>query len=185
MSSREVSINDFGLVIAYLLPGLLALWGTTYLTDTLRPWFGSPPTNMPTIGGFLYVTLASIAAGMTVSTVRWLLLDTFHHRTGIPPPRSDFAHLKESVAAFGVLVDIHYRYYQWNANSLIALVFVYFARRWSQGIWSMPVGWTDLGFLLLALVLFLGSRDSLAKYYLRTGQLLQERRSRAAMGEPH
>lgn len=57
---------------------------------------------------------------------------------------------------------------------LIALAFVYGARRLSLGVWSSPLEWPDLGFLLLEVVLFLGSRDTLRKYYARVGQFRGE-----------
>jgi hypothetical protein len=53
-------------------------------------------------------------------------------------------------------------------------VFAYLVRRWSTGFWSGP-GWADLGFLAVAIVFYLGSRDALAKYYLRTGELLRRK----------
>lgn len=107
-----------------------------------------------------------------MSTVRWLVVDTLHHRTGIRPPPWNFGLLTENVAAFGVLVDIHYRYYQFYSNSLISLTWVYLTRRASMGFWSTPFGVADVGFVLLGGVFFLGSRDTLRKYYLRTAQLL-------------
>ena len=82
---RESSVNDFGLLIAYVLPGFVALWGGTYVSESLRTWIGSSATEGPTLGGFLYMTVGSIAAGLTVSTVRWMVIDTLHHATGVRP----------------------------------------------------------------------------------------------------
>jgi hypothetical protein len=170
--AKEASINDFGLLIAYVLPGFTALWGGTYLSGALRPWFGLTPADAPTVGGFLYLTIASVAAGLTVSTVRWLLIDTLHHRTGLPPPPRDFSRLGTNVLAFQAIVEDQYRYYQNASNMFLALGWVFVARRWALGFWDAPLGPTDLGLLLLEVVFFLGSRDTLAKYYARTGQLL-------------
>src|SRR5690349_20986113 len=97
---KESSVCNFGLLIAFLLPGFVALWGVGYVSEVVRFWFGDSPDNAPSVGGFLYVTLASIVAGLTVSTVRWIVIDTFHHLTGIAPPAWDFSRLQESVAAF-------------------------------------------------------------------------------------
>jgi len=84
---REPTLHDFGQLIAIVLPGFTALWATTYVSDALRPWFGLSPPAEPTLGGFLLLGLASIAAGVTVSTLRWLVIDPIHHRTGVQPPR--------------------------------------------------------------------------------------------------
>jgi hypothetical protein len=168
---KEVSTGNFGLLIAFVLPGFIVLWGLSYFSATVRFWLSGAGT-MPTVGGFMFVTLASVAAGVTVSTVRWLVIDTIHHWTGIRQPRWDFARLQDNVGAYNVLNDIHYKFYQFHANGLIALLFVYMARRTYYGIFTASVGWFDLGFAVLALVLFVGSRDMLRKYYARVSQLL-------------
>ena len=173
-SMKEVSSKNFGLLIAYLLPGFTALWGLSYVSETVRSWLGSPPINAPTIGGFLYVTLASVAAGLTVSTIRWAVIDTIHHWTGIPRPEWDFSRLQQNVTAFEVTVEHKYRYAQFYGNTLISLVLVYLTRRFSLGFWSTSIGWTDLAFFLLGVILFAGSRDTYRKYVLRGDMLLGE-----------
>jgi hypothetical protein len=153
----------------------MVLWGLSYFSTTVRLWLAGAAGTTPTIGGFMFVTLASVAAGVTVSTVRWLVIDTIHRWTGLPPPAWDFTRFQDNVAAYNVLNDIHYKFYQFHANSLMALIFVYTARRTHQGLFTAPVGLFDLGFALLSVILFIGSRDTLAKYYARVSQLLGTR----------
>ena len=168
----EVTQKDFGLLIAYLLPGFVALWGVSIFSPTVQTWLGETPPNSPTVGGFFYVTIASVGAGLTVSVVRWAVIDTIHHWTGVRNPQWDFSRLQENVAAFDTLVQIHYHHYQWCSNSLVSLSFLYLARRLSLGFWTSPLGWPDTGFLFLAVILFAGSRDTLRKYYTRVAKLL-------------
>lgn len=171
---RETTLNDFGLLIAYVLPGYAVLWSLSQLGVPMQSrlviggW-------APTLAGFLYSTLAAVAAGLTVSAVRWLIVDTLHHRTGVPPPAWDFDQLGERAGAFEVLIDIHYKYYQFYANMLVSLVWVYGVWRWTHP--AVP-SLVDAAFALLALVYFLGSRDALRKYYLRGGQLLRRQAAR-------
>ena len=174
---KEVSTGNFGLLIAFLLPGFIVLWGLSYFSATVRVWL-SGAGQTPTVGGFMFVTLASVAAGVTVSTVRWLVIDTIHHWTGISQPAWDFSRLQDNVSAYNVLNDIHYKFYQFHANGLIALLFVYVARRAQKGIFTAPVGLFDLGFLALSVVLFVGSRDMLRKYFTRVSQLLSPQQPR-------
>jgi len=169
---RGVSTNNFGLLIAYLLPGFTCLWGLSAVSETMRSWLGTPPTNAPTVGGFLYVTLASVAAGLTVSTVRWALIDATHHWTGIPRPKWDFSRLEQNVASFDVLGENHYRYYQFYGAMAIAVAFVYAAQCIADGFWPPPFGWGALGVLFIEVLFFAGSRDTYRKYILRGNSLL-------------
>ncbi len=169
---KEISFSNFGLVIAFLLPGFTALWGVSYFSETIRQWLSATDATTPTVGGFMYVTLASIAAGVTVSTVRWAIIDTIHRWTGLPQPRWDFAHLQDNVEAYKVLNEVHYKFYQFHGNMLVALAFLYLARRTHSGFFAMPLGWTDFGFLALSAILFAGSRDTLRKYFSRVSRLL-------------
>lgn len=137
---RELSPFNFGLVVAYLVPGLVILWGISYSSPIVRAWLAAPPDSLPTVGGLLYVTVVSLAAGMTASAFRWALLDTFHHATGVTPPAWNFAILQEKLEAFQTLIEIHYRYYQTHANLLVALVFAYAMRFRAAGWPAYRVG---------------------------------------------
>jgi hypothetical protein len=172
---KHVSSDNFGLLIAYLLPGYAALWGLQPFVPGLDGWLGALPSAAPTVGGFLHSTVAAVAAGMTVSTIRWLAIDSVHHATGLRPPAWDFSRLRESAAAFDLVVEHYYRYYQFHANTLVSLLLVFAGRRWV----SETLGPGDLGLLALMAVFFAGSRNTLRRYYTRGGQLLRESRTKA------
>ena len=75
-------------------------------------------------------------------------------------------------AAFLALVENHYRYYQFYANSLVAGAMAYAAHFARHSINLCQPSWPTLGFILLELVLLAGSRDALRKYYMRVERLL-------------
>ena len=172
---KNLSSRNFGLVISYLLPGLVALWGASYFSPTLQSWLGSRPPDTPTIAGFFYVTLAALGAGMTVSTIRWMVLDTIHHWTGVRRPDFDYARLECNIHAFDLLVRHHYDYYKWHANLLVSVAFTYFAHRTATGFWTRPLTGIDALVLLLGSVLFVGSRNNLKNYYRRVEMSLGSR----------
>ncbi len=162
--------DNFGPLIAYLLPGATALLGLSWFSPTLQAWFAIGPENAPTIGGFLYLTAAALTAGMTVSAIRWLVIDTLHNRTGIPAPALDFGKLGPNVEGFAILIDIHYRHYLFHANMAVATAFAYVSYRLESDV--ATIGWLDAAVVLIETVFFVTSRDNLRKYYDRSQQLL-------------
>ena len=165
---REVTSTSFGLVIAYLIPGFVTLLGIGMISDTVQSWLTVESLQAPTVGGFLYGTLGSITAGLTVSTVRWATIDTLHHATGIPQSDWDFSRLQANVTAFAVLVEDLYRFYQFHSNLLIATAFTFVVYLINAG---PPSVGEILAFALIEAILWTGSRDTLRRYY-RQGTML-------------
>ena len=170
--NTPLSNENFGLVIAYVLPGFVALWGVSYFSPTVESWITATQQGAPSVAGFMYVTVASLAAGLTVSAVRWAIIDNIHHLTGIVPPAWNFVNLDDKLQGFLTLNESHYRYYQFYANMFIAAGFTYSAWLVWNGKGIAAAGWANLCFLVLEVVLFAGSRDAIAKYYSRVAQLL-------------
>jgi hypothetical protein len=169
---NTLSNQNFGLIIAYLLPGFVSLWGMSYFSPVVESWIDvQQPSGSPAVAGFMFATLASLAAGVTVSAVRWAVIDHLHHATGIVPPDWKFAHLEGRLQGYLTLVENHYRYYQFYSNMFVAAAFAYSARLVEGPAFLRPVAAT-CGFLALEMTLFAGSRDTLQKYYDRTRQLL-------------
>lgn len=161
--------RNFGLVIAFLIPGLVALWGLSYFSPTLANWLSVAPGREPTIGSFLHVALGSLALGLIVSAVRWAVIDTLHHETGVPCPAFDFSKLQENLEAFVLSVEWYYRYYQFYSNMAVSIASLTLCRAVSgvsQGLYEVA------GILALEAILIAASRDSLKRYYQRVGNLL-------------
>jgi hypothetical protein len=170
-SLHSVSNTTFGPLIAYLVPGATTLWGVGLFVPGIQAWFATQPEQAPTIGGFLYLTIASIACGMTVTAIRWAVIDTLHQRTGLGVPNLNFAKLADRVEAYHLLIEIHYRHYQFYANMAVATAIAYLRFRVQAGF-SPWFGWLEVMFVALELVFFGTSRDTLSKYHRRSAQLL-------------
>ena len=167
----SVSNDNFGPMVAYLVPGATVLLGIRPYFPALDRWFAATPPDAPTLGGFLYLTVASLAAGMTVNAVRWAVVDKIHALTGLPPPVLDFSRLASREQAFSLLIDIHYKHYQFHSGMLLATAIAYMAYRTYYGF-DQTTGWLDVSVMGLEVVFFLMSRDTLRKYYTRSKQLL-------------
>ena len=150
------------------------LWGLSCSFDEVATWLAKcRASEAPTVGGFLYATLASFSLGLLISAVRWLLVDHLLYYTGVGRKSLDFSNLKDKdrFAAFQGVVENHYRYYQYYSNTLIAILatfilYLVFGKvKPSVAIWIVAI--------LIMLALFFGSRDALNKYYTRANEILK------------
>jgi len=167
----DFSGKNFGLLIAYVLPGFVLLYGLQPVSVPVREWLGISPSIPGSIESIFFVTVASTAAGMAVSAVRWLLIDSLHDVTGLRRPTWDDGKLQANLDAFEALVEAHFRYYQFYANSFVASLFVLaialaMKEAWASSSIALAVfALTNAAFLLM-------SRDTLRKYYRRSALLL-------------
>lgn len=164
--------RNFGLVIAFVIPGLVALWGISAFSPTLTAWLAATPEQAPTIGSFLYLLLGSLAIGLIVSAVRWATVDTLIHRTGVEYPAFNFANLQAHLDSYILTVEWHYRYYQFYSNMFIAVIGAGVCQT-ARGNGPSVGGW--FGLIALEAVLFSASRDSLVRFYKRGSQVLDEK----------
>lgn len=171
---KNINSKNFGIIIAFLLPGFIFLWGLSYSFDAVAIWFAkSGEGNSQSVGSFLYVTLASLALGLLISAVRWLLIDHLHGWTCVSDPGINFANLKEKdrYAAFLGAVENHYRYYQYYSNTLVAVIGAFiFHVIFASG---KPSATVYVAVFVVVVALFLGSRDALKKYYARAYAILK------------
>jgi small-conductance mechanosensitive channel len=173
---KEVTDKNFGVIIAFWLPGVILLWGLTYSYPELSAWLTKASgSEAATIGGFLYVTLAALALGMVISAVRWLIIDTiFHYVPLVRVQRGefDFGSLKQKDAfvVFQGAVETFYRFYQYYSNTLVSIAAAVIAYGVIGG--KEPIS----SFVLVVIgvtcfALFLASRDSLKNYYSCRAQI--------------
>jgi hypothetical protein len=169
----EVSIKQFGLLVAYVLPGFIGLAGLAPILPVISRWlFPSDHVGLD-IAPPIYALMAATALGLILTAFRWMILDHALAWMGVKRPVWDDRQLSQELSGFDYLVQNHFRYYEFFGNVLIALVITYVLNRVLGTLPFLGFG-TDLGMLVLVLVLFAASRDTLAKYYTRTGRLIGE-----------
>lgn len=168
---RDPTPQAFGLLIAFVAPGVVVLWGACFLAPSLRTLLLMPADAGATIAGMLFASIGAVSCGVTVSAVRWAVIDRLHAWSGLPPPAWNFARLASHARAYELLTEIHYRYYQFYANMLVAIAFAVGSVALSNARPDFDA-WTGAGFAAIAVILFFGSRDSLKKYYTRVSAVL-------------
>lgn len=142
--------------------------GWTEHSSMLRLWLGQAGSESPSVGGFLLLTVACVLVGMILTTLRWATIDWIHDRTGLKQPAWDFTQLKNREQGFAIMIDIHYRYYQFYANSIMAIPGLLIGRWTANGFALLEL----VGGIAIAVLFFAGSRDTLRKYYRRVDLLL-------------
>jgi hypothetical protein len=168
---EEALHRTFGYVIAFILPGLVAV-------DALRNFGviipGLESANCAgdlSLSAWIVLLLGSLGVGLVVSAFRWMSIDTLHHRTGLAAPALDFSRLHEQLDVFLIAVEHSYRYYQFYSNSAISLLFTIAVHLLKPATaWPWP---TYAGLLAVELLLLAASRDCLRRYYQRVSQLGQ------------
>jgi hypothetical protein len=55
---KDFSDKNFGIIIAYLLPGFVTLNGLSFVSPTVAQWLATPP-HSPSVSGFLFVLIGS------------------------------------------------------------------------------------------------------------------------------
>jgi hypothetical protein len=112
-----ISSRQFGLIVAFLIPGFIGLAGLTPLIPIVADWLR--PVNLGNfgIGPTVYALMAATGVGMVLSCIRWLAIDHLLAWSGIPASDWDFRKLHDHLETLNYLSDNHYRYYQFYANT--------------------------------------------------------------------
>lgn len=161
--------RSFGLIIAFLLPGFICVLGIMDLSRIVASWLSNTAAADSAIVGVSYVVLSSLGTGMTASGIRWLLIDTLMHCTGLRRPLLDFSRLQANLEAFDLAVQHNYRHYQFYSNSCVGLWALAVCHLQTGTVWP-PVVW--VGWVVLQAVMLLAGRDCLRRYYDRIGQII-------------
>jgi hypothetical protein len=166
-----VSDRWFGLVIAYVLPGLVAVVGFSPMSQTIQGWLKASQLVDPGVSGFLLLVTSSTGVGLVVGCIRWCTVDQLMRVLGVKRPEWDDSQLHEKLQAYDLIIQHHYRYYQFYAAVLIVLPFSYVSLRIAGTPSSLGYA-TDALLLFIEVTLFAGSMDTLAKYHQRALKLL-------------
>ncbi len=163
---EKANVLDFGTTIAFVAPGFLALIAASYHVTLADDWLTFAARPGEGVGVFLFVVLASLALGILVSGVRSIVFDWLYSKLGLPRPEMDYLALKDpgKKAVFDGLNENFYRYYQFYANSLVAVLT--FCGSYMLPLYTKVVsGYAITFFVLLVIALFISARISLARYY--------------------
>ncbi len=178
MASDDVKVSglDFGVIIAFVAPGFVALQATSYYTSVTQAWMAAASDKDPGVGVFLFVLLGSLSMGLIVSGIRALLIDNLLRshlllrRFAIPPNKLDWSKVEEkNLLVLLTIRDGFYRHYQFYANTFVAVLLWSFSHAFASGLQRQY--WALIAAVLCAL--FLSARSSLRQYVLAVNQVFK------------
>ncbi len=131
----DIGSTSFGLFIAFLLPGLTALYSLTFWSARAKRVFETFLTAESNVGLFLLVLCASVAAGLLVTVFRWLLFELWLGKN-YRLDSSAFSALRDeaTLSAFRAAIDEHYRYHQFWGGMTISILLLYAG--WLTSAWA-------------------------------------------------
>ena len=126
----QMAPATFGLVIAYFFPGVIAVYAVRYSSIRLDRLLASIEQGENVIGPAVILIIAALTAGLLLSCVRTFTLEPVFRRLGAREPEVDYSCLdsEQAMRRFQEIIDNVYRYYQFYANTLIALLLLLMLR---------------------------------------------------------
>jgi len=124
---KDVTSTSFGLIIAFLLPGLVAVYSSRFWSQRADELLATFETAAANVGLFFFVILVAVATGLQVTLVRWFFFERWLCRDKRLKPE-DFARLgtdQAKLAAFRSAVDEHYRYHQFWGGMTVVMPFLF------------------------------------------------------------
>lgn len=137
---KDVTSTSFGLLIAFLLPGLAGIYSSRFWSQRVDDILGTFETAESNVGLFFMVVLAAVAVSLQVTVFRWLIFERWLCRRDRLSDK-DFAQLgtnDKKLVPFRAAVDEHYRYHQFWGGMTVVLPFL-FAGWYLQTISGLPL----------------------------------------------
>lgn len=116
---KDVTSTTFGLIIAYLLPGLTAFYAMSFWSLRVKNWFDRILSGDASFGLSLFIILGAIVIGLQLSVARWLVFECAICRDCRFDAKT-LARVSDAgkFPVYRMLVDEQLRYHQfWGAMS--------------------------------------------------------------------
>jgi hypothetical protein len=176
---KDVTSTSFGLLIAFLLPGLAALYALSLYFDPIKSQLSVFLSAESNVGLFLLVVLTALILGLQVTLIRWFIYEIAIERIILRRdklPKEAFAALGQSgyLSAFRAATDEYYRYHQFWGGMSIVVPIMYFGFRLKTTAYSdfAISGWGLLSFLVVEVLTLAGALDAYRNYIERARDIL-------------
>ncbi|MFI6155873.1 hypothetical protein ACIBCA_24670 [Kitasatospora sp. NPDC051170] len=165
--AKDFTISTFGLLIAYLLPGFLVLYGVSFWSPQVEGLFNTFRAAKSDVGLSLLMLMASLTAGLILSPMRHLLYEVWCRFGAAKLESADFQKLGEAgkLDSFRTVVDEHYRHHQFYGHCSLAILPVAAGLVRTQGSHSTNGAWlVSLSSVAVEAALIYAARNTYKKY---------------------
>ena len=123
---KDVTTTSFGLIIAYLLPGLVGLYSFTFWSSPLRSVSHTFLSAQSDLGLSLMVLAAAVVVGLQLNVLRFFFYERVLCRTKRISPQV-FVKLNAStrLTAFTTVIEENFRYHQFFGSMTLLLPILY------------------------------------------------------------
>ncbi len=146
---KDVTTTSFGLLIAYLLPGTVALYGAVFWSQSLAEVYRTSLSAKSDATLFLLIAIAALVVGLLINTARWLFFERAlckEYRLS-PDVFRSFTD-EHKLQTFLLVIEETFRYQQFLGNIAIQTPFLYLS--WLKWYDSSLIG--DTGFLTITII---------------------------------
>jgi hypothetical protein len=168
---------DFGLFMAYILPGFVAVFALTYISPWARQVFNLVLSKDSSVGATFIIFLAALAIGIIVSALRGLVLDAIQFKSGVSRlPQINLGKIRDPnvLSAFKEAINNVYRFSQFYGNMAVALTMLLAFKFIIAGD-SIASSWAVFTCLVITIVaLVVSHRRQLKETYVAMSKILAE-----------
>lgn len=156
---------QFGLVIAYLIPGFLGVYALAWRVEVIQALLGGAD-KVPKGEAIVPLVLIALATGVVINAIAWALVRPLIALSGVRRPRNlDYTKLRaDDLPVYNAIVENNFRYHQFYVNMWIAVLVL--APVWLRAPVSSNLA-RNISFFVVLVILFLAARDSLDRAYRR------------------
>lgn len=173
----DITSTSFGLLIAYLLPGISGYYALSFYFPPLRQSLQTFTTADANGGLLLLILLASLVIGLQLTVLRWIVFECLRPEVmALPAPlrAEEFIRLSSEsrLDAFRAVIDENYRYHQcWGAMTIvIPVLYAGWLNTEKPGLVIGPI--SICCFVVLEVITAWAAAEALRRYVSRTRHIL-------------
>jgi hypothetical protein len=164
----QIAPINFGLIIAYFLPGTVTVYGLRYVSPHVDALWSTLERGPIVVGPLIVIGVLALAVGLIVSSFREVVLEPILRFTGVPETITKYDKIAnaERRDLFFQIVENVYRYEQFYGNMLLSIL-LFSVLRYCVGYAPIVQTRSDLAAFVALLgslaVLFVATRRALAE----------------------